>query len=353
MNAVDDPCKPLIDDEVRALACEIAPQLEEFKKLQQQGREKFCGIWPGGGGKGWYSEGVTEFLYDIGIMDLLSIQTSAGIPAGECFGTSVGALHAAAAALGSKHLYQAAWFNVKKNSDVYKGELGGLGTIGNLWAISTNCPSLLDSTPLEKLLLNIFGDKTFNDLPIPARVTTYCIADDNPSKLTHKIITLKGSDKIVLACLASAALPGAFKARLYDKRILIDGGWAANNPVMYACANGMTRGFIAYCSQETQNNPTSKIKGVRDELIDMIQAAVDNFESYVHEMAEAHLKLQAAQGIRPASIVSLEPDFDTGSPLEFEKNRWLRDRGYRDAKKKFTREVILNMLFGPGGMVSL
>jgi predicted acylesterase/phospholipase RssA len=353
--SVDDPQKILTDDQVRSLAIELAGPLAEFKVLQELGREKFCGIWTGGGGKGWYSEGVTEYFYDIGLMDLLGIRADNGMPAGECFGTSVGALHACAAARanGDKAKYQEAWFAVKQNSDVYKGELGGLGIPGNVATLAFNGPALLDNSPLEKILNRLFENRTFLDLPIPARVTAYCIADDNPTKLTHKIITLKREDIIVDACMASAAMPGIFKYRKYKGRVLVDGGWGANNPALYACANGMTRGFIAYCSQSTQNNPASKFKGARDVLADLPQSAMDNFEDNVHEQALQYLALQAAQGKRPASITSLEPDFDTLSPVEFGKNRWLRDRGYRDAKKKFTKEVILNMLFGPGGMVSL
>jgi predicted acylesterase/phospholipase RssA len=352
-NTVDDPYKPLIDDEVRAFALDLAPHLEEFKSLQELGREKLGGVATGGGGKIWYTIGMTEFFYDIGLMELLGIRADNGMPAGELFGTSAGGLWAAAVARagGSKAKFQEAFFFIKKNSDIYKG---GINLPGILWAGAWNSKALLDNSPLEKRLTELFGNQTFADLPIPARVTAFCLADDNATKLTHKIVTLKGEDLVVPSCMATAGIPGAFRPSVYKKRVLVDGGVAANNPVLYACANGCTRILgPLYCSPDTANNPTAKIKGIREELLDVVQGSMDGFETYVHEAALRHLELQAAQGKQPASILAAEPDFDTLSPLEFAANRWLRERGYRDARRKFTKPVILNLLFGPGGMVSI
>jgi predicted acylesterase/phospholipase RssA len=353
-NQVDDPYKQLIDDEVRALANNLSPEFDKFRALQRAGIEKLGGVCAGGGGKGWYDVGVTEFLYDIGFMALFNEKVDNGMPAGELFGTSFGALWAAAVARagGNKFKFQEAFFYIKSNESVYKGKID-LPNI--VWTGATNGQSLLDNAPLKNRLIELFGEKgKFSDQPIPARVTAFCIADDNPTKLTHDIVTFKGDDLVVPCSLASASIPGAFRPTLYKGMLLIDGGVAANDPILYACENGCTRIMgPLYCSPDTSNNPTSKMKGIRETLVDLPQGAMDAFEKYIHKAALNFLKLQQALGQRPASILTNEPDFDTLSPLEFTANRWLRERGYRDAKKKFTREVILNLLFGPGGMVSL
>jgi predicted acylesterase/phospholipase RssA len=353
MNTVDDPYKELIDADVLNLKESLAPEFNKFRALQRSGAEKLGGVCAGGGGKGWYDVGVTEFLYDIGFIDLFLERADNGMPAGELFGTSFGALWAAALARAGadKAKFQEAFFYIKSNESVYKGKID-MPNI--LWTGATNGPALLDNTPLKNRLIELFGERSrFSDQLIPARVTAFCIADDNDTKLTHDIVTFKGDDITWISALASASIPGAFRPVLYKGMLLIDGGVAANCPILYACENGCTRIAVLFCSPDTANNSTSKIKGVRDVLCDLPQGAMDAFEKYIHKGALAHLKLQAALGQCPASILTNEPDFDTLSALEFAANRWLRERGYRDAKKKFTREVILNMLFGPGGMVPL
>jgi len=97
----------------------------------------------------------------------------------------------------------------------------------------------------------------------------------------------------------------------------------------------------------------SKIKGCKDIFMDLPQAWLDQFEDNSHKMAEMYQELLIAQEKNPANILTVEPNFDTGSPLEFAANRWLRERGYRDAKNKFTKDILISFLFDSKSIKSL
>ena len=82
-------------------------------------------------------------------------------------------------------------------------------------------PSLLGLEGMHKLLIELIGDRKFDDLKIPFAVTAVDLKNGKP-------LVIK-SGRVVDAVLATIAIPGVFPAKEMDGKLLVDG--AIYNPV--------------------------------------------------------------------------------------------------------------------------
>lgn len=82
-------------------------------------------------------------------------------------------------------------------------------------------PSILGMSGASRILTEMLGDKTFEDLPVPFAVTAVDLNSGQP------VVISEG--RLVDAVLATIALPGIFPARNWGEHLLIDGG--VINPV--------------------------------------------------------------------------------------------------------------------------
>lgn len=80
-----------------------------------------------------------------------------------------------------------------------------------------------DGSRMERYLVELIGDLTFEDLPIPLRVATADI-------LTEELVVLS-KGRLAPAVRASCSVPGVFTPVEYRDHLLVDGGLINNLPV--------------------------------------------------------------------------------------------------------------------------
>ena len=99
----------------------------------------------------------------------------------------------------------------------------------NLYARKSNdAPAMLGLAGLEELLIEILGDRGFEDLRIPFAVTAVDI------NTAEAVVLRRG--RVREALLATIAVPGVFPPKPFNGRLLIDGGVLDPVPVNLARA---------------------------------------------------------------------------------------------------------------------
>lgn len=98
--------------------------------------------------------------------------------------------------------------------------------------------ALLGLEGVTQILLELIGDRRFNELPIPLALTAVDL------QTGEELVLQEGS--VVDAVLATIALPGIFPPRSIAGRLLIDGG--VSNPVPVALARKISRGLPVVAS---------------------------------------------------------------------------------------------------------
>lgn len=83
--------------------------------------------------------------------------------------------------------------------------------------------AIFDVSPVEQLLEEVLGVKTFADLPLGFGAVCCDIS-------SGEVVALRSGD-LVDAVMASSSVPGLFPARERDGRLLVDGGIVDNLPV--------------------------------------------------------------------------------------------------------------------------
>lgn len=194
----------------------------------QYGSDSICRILAldGGGAKGFYTLGV-----------LKEIEAMLGSPLYKrfdlVFGTSTGAIIASLIALG---------YEVDKIHDLYKAH------VPNIMARKTASGR---TAALQNLALEVFGDKTFDDVMTGIGIVATRWATERPMIFKGSIMQAHGREgtfkpgfgvSIADAVQASCSAYPFFERKIVvtsagDKVELIDGGYCANNPTLYAVAD--------------------------------------------------------------------------------------------------------------------
>lgn len=141
--------------------------------------------------------------------------------------SSVGSLNAALLALDPEHgadRLERIWLDVRRH-DIFPLEPMRLAL-----TIAARTPSLVSARGLDRLVRRHLRSRRFDDLAVPLHV----IATDQQ---TGEAVALH-TGSVVDAVLASAAIPGVFRARVLGDRSLVDGGIAANCPMLPALQAG-------------------------------------------------------------------------------------------------------------------
>lgn len=155
----------------------------------------------GGGVRGLAHVGVIRALENHGF----NIKAIAGTSAGGL----VGAVYAAG-------------FNTQTIKDSFV-------ELENKWDFPRNSddrPSLLGLSSVTRILSELLGDRTFDDLIIPYAATAVSL------KSGQEIILRKG--KVLDAVLATIAIPGVFPSQEIGGRVLVDGGVLDPVPIRVA-----------------------------------------------------------------------------------------------------------------------
>jgi NTE family protein len=114
-------------------------------------------------------------------------------------------------------------------------------------------PSILGLAGATKELVNIFGERTFDDLDLPCAVVAVDINAGN------EVILREG--RIVDAILATIAVPGVFPPKIYGGMQLVDG--AVLNPVPVSVARSLApRLPVVAVVLGGRTEPTSGFSGI-------------------------------------------------------------------------------------------
>lgn len=161
----------------------------------------------GGGGKGGAHLGVLAVLEEL------------GLPIDAIAGTSVG---------GFVGIMYAAGFRLHEIADLFRSF-----ALRRVAVTDPTRTGFVGSRKREALLIELLGDRTFADLPIPCAVTATDLA-------SGRLVVIE-QGPLVPALMATTALPGIFPPQLRDHEVLADGGVLNNLPVDVAEQLGARR----------------------------------------------------------------------------------------------------------------
>jgi NTE family protein len=183
---------------------------------------KVAFVFQGGGSVAATQVGMLRALLDAGITADLAV------------GSSSGALNAVAFAEmptyeGVDRLEQL-WLSMRRKS------IAPITFPSIISALIGRSPALLPNTAMRRFLESAAISRNLEDTELPVHVVATDIADG--------LTVLLSSGDLVTALLASAAFPGLYPPVLIGSRHLIDGGVAADIPVLQAEALGATRTYV-------------------------------------------------------------------------------------------------------------
>ena len=165
---------------------------------------------------------------------MLRALTDYGITPDFVIGTSAGALNAVAYATDPTHAgidrLQNLWLTLRRRN------VAGISARTLARAVLGHRDGLLDVDPLVQILRGYGAPSQLDKTELPAHV----VATD---LLTGEPVVMSNGDT-VSALLASAAFPGMYEPVVREGRRLIDGGVAADIPVLQAEALGATTSYV-------------------------------------------------------------------------------------------------------------
>ena len=138
---------------------------------------------------------------------------------------------------------------------------------------------LIKGDKLEKIIVDIIGSGSFDDMKIPFALTTADI--ETGEELTHD------SGDLVKLIRASCSWPGIFSAVEIDGRLLVDGGVRNSVPTKAAQGSGATFVLAVNPGFAVKNQ---KVHNVMQALIQSIQIMGEELNEYQAEVADVAIK---------------------------------------------------------------
>lgn len=260
-------------------------------------REAVAFVFPGGGGLAATQIGMLRALTEAGIVPDLVI------------GASAGALNAVAFAsqpspAGLAGL-EALWTTLQRK-DVFPISLRR-----SLAAVTGHGDGLFSQGALRELLESCLMAPRLEQTPVPAHVVVTDHTTGQPVVLSE--------GNAVSALLATSAFPGIFPPVMIDDRPYIDGGVAANTPILQAEALGATVSYVLPAAAAAERVPSHR--GVLPLAFRALSQLLDN--ASVAGIAAACGSVHVLPAPRTA----------TPNPLVFSETARLIDDGYRLANE--------------------
>ncbi|MGF7236287.1 MAG: patatin-like phospholipase family protein [Frankia sp.] len=250
-------------------------------------------VFAGGGGLAAGQAGMLRALAEAGIRPDLVI------------GSSAGALNAVAYATdptpAGLERMETMWLSVRRRT-VLPLSVARLAA-----ALAGRGDGLVSTAALRALIEHDLVAPRLTDTAIPAHVVVTDLATGHPAVLSD--------ETAVTALLASSAFPGVFPPVPIDGRLYIDGGVAADTPVLQAEALGATTSYILPAAAPTVTGP-----GVPHGAAPLAFHALNHL---LHHAARADIA--AARGrihVLPA------PPATNPNPLAFHETSRLIEAGY-------------------------
>jgi len=221
----------------------------------------------------------------IGVLQVLEAHgTRPACVAGSSAGSAVGALYCAGMPL--QRIEQLA-FDMRWNK------------IGRV--VRPGC-GFFDGSRMERYLVELIGDLTFEDLPIPLRVATADI-------LTEELVVLS-KGRLAPAVRASCSVPGVFTPVEYRDHLLVDGGLINNLPVSAVLEMG-----AEYVIAVDLAAPLIGSRGRPSRLLDMWLLTLATLVRNVHREADL------ADSVIAPSVGEFNPADLSRIPIIIERGR--------------------------------
>jgi len=174
----------------------------------------------------------------------------------------------------------------------------------------------LDGSRLEESIIELIGDRTFDDLPIPFAAVAADLASE------QLVILSKG--RVAPAVRASCALPGVFTPVEREGRLLVDGGLINNLPVSAVIDMG-----AEYVIAVDLSAPPSESREMPESLLDIW------FLSVATLIRNAHREASLAD-------VVIRPDVGQFGWIDVSSIPTLIERG-REAAEAMIGQILLDM----------
>lgn len=247
--------------------------------------------------------GATLGAVQVGMLRALA---QAGVRPDLVVATSVGALNGALLARHPERavdLLDGIWNHLSRR-DIFP-----LDPLRMTRALRGHVPSLVSEAGIERLARRYLGDLRLEDLALPLHV----VAADQQ---TGQRVDLN-EGPAVEALLASTAIPGVFPARTIGGRSLVDGGVAANCPMLPALDAGAATLVVMDVSGPcVLTRPPQNV----------VESLVAGFHHLTRNQSLAHSEAAAASG---ATVLHLPTPCTTRrSPLDFTGMRGLIDEAH-------------------------
>jgi predicted acylesterase/phospholipase RssA len=227
--------------------------------------------------------------------------------------------------------------SIKSNKDIYKGMLQFNNIIDDIGMVSqilkdNKGVSVLDATPLHKLIDREFGNMVMGDLPIRCIITVVNISTG------HKAIfdsqnPLHKNIKVAEVAKATSAMEGIFQGIMIEGNLYGDGGLLRNNPVCYAIDAGATDILLIGTSADSY-----PIKIIPNKLLPILIRSLEiimheNEETSWDELDQYNKLRQYNISLPEIKVTSIYPNDGTPlSSLNFELKGRI-EAGYEKAKK--------------------
>ncbi|MGC9384312.1 MAG: patatin-like phospholipase family protein [Kosmotogaceae bacterium] len=192
--------------------------------------ESYALVLSGGGVKGAYQIGVCKPLKQL------------QIDINGAYGTSVGAINAAAVVLGEYEQARSMWLNIDYDDvmelspgleNIFKGHLDNL-SFSDLKKGIGQLLQGIDIEPLRKKLNKVISESKVRQSKIDYGLVAFCVSDMKPRTLHINEIP---EGELIDYILASAGLP-IFKREEIKGKVFVDGGIYNNLPVNLALERG-------------------------------------------------------------------------------------------------------------------
>jgi NTE family protein len=239
-----------------------------------------------------------------GQVGMLRALLESGIRPDLLVGSSAGALNAVAFAqdptdAGLDEL-QRLWAGIRR-SDIFPFRPQHL-----LRGLTGRRNGLVSPDRLRAVLAKHIGLGRLEDAVVPVRVVTTDAATGRPAVFS--------SGPVLPALLASSALPGIFPPVELDGRLLIDGGVAADIPVLQAEESGATTSYVLPMAA---SGPIKPARGAVSNAVHATRHLLSRITADDVAMARGQVQ------VLPAPLTM------TANPMDFSRTSQLIEDGYR------------------------
>lgn len=276
-----------LESRTNVIVIETILWTQSFNGVEMTRNIKIALVFSGGGARGAYQIGVWQALVEKGLS-----QHICGV-----YGTSVGAINAAAFAQGDINLAKEVWQQINYNNVFASISEDALLLRPRKryyqWVKSTIKDGGMDVSPLKELLRQSIDETIIRQSEIAFGLVTYNLTNRNVHYLTKSAIP---RGQLVEYVIASATFP-TFQPHRIEGSLYIDGGIVDNRPVGFMMDDNSIDAILCIDVTIARHFWTSKRK-----------------------VGETHVHF-----IRPSRLL--------GSPLAFRPEKIARnmDLGYQDA----------------------